>query len=171
MPLIQLPQVQNFVKQIPQHIPVMHPDVQIEVCGALLCVLLIPVGDPKQINWDDRFSQTKSVLYIPLFKPYLQQLAVPEFSEKAYASSVIIQQVKHITTLLSSMFQRVYPMEKRAKQILYETSKEVIQATLLLFRTYLQHPQILKLILKFFLELFRSLRSEVGTTFAQQTIG
>lgn len=68
------------------------------------------------------------------------------------------------------MFQRVYPLEKRAKQILYEISKDVIIRTLSLFKIYLQHSIILKLILKFFLELFRSLRTEVGSEFALQTI-
>ena len=65
----------------------MLPGVQIEVCGGLIYLLLYPVGDSKSINWDERFTLTKAVFYIPLLQPYLQFISNPEFNSRLYSSS------------------------------------------------------------------------------------
>ena len=51
----------------------------------------------------------------------------------------MIHEIRQITSLCTFLFQKVYPMEKRSKQIVYEITKEVIKVSLSLFRTYIQN--------------------------------
>jgi hypothetical protein len=141
LPLMQLPQIQTFVKQVPQLLLSLKQPIQIELCGAILTTLLVPVGDAKQVNWEERMQQTMTVFQSTLFDPYVAVVAAPDFVQSGrFSSPEVLAQVKHITCLTSTMFQRCFSLEKRTKQIFFQTSQKVIQVTLSLFKPYLQYP-------------------------------
>ena len=85
LPLMQLPQMNQFVANVPQLLIGLSEPVQVEVCGALLCVLLIPVGDPKAVNWEERFQQTKQA-FTCLFQPYLKAIRATDFIDRGASS-------------------------------------------------------------------------------------
>ena len=81
LPLMQLPQMREFVQQMPTRLSALPNAVQTELCGALLTVMLVPVGPPNTINWDERFHQVKAIFTEALFAPYLNVVRSPTFYE------------------------------------------------------------------------------------------
>mgnify|MGYP005992470169 CR=1 FL=1 len=81
LPIIQLPVMQKLLTAAPSVVRKLRLHVQKEFCAAILCILLVPLGDSKSVNWEQRFQQTKEIIAIPVLVPYLELLRTPQFVE------------------------------------------------------------------------------------------
>ncbi|KYQ91032.1 exportin 6 [Tieghemostelium lacteum] len=166
--LLQL--MDNMIAGIHQVCGPLSPGVQSIIFSAISCTILIP---PSNVNlshqWDVRRPK-----YSPFIKGitsgYLELKQIPGFIDaKIYDKPEVVQRVHRTLKILKGIIRSV-PDLSMAKGILHDAIQDTLPMTLELVGIYSKRPDVLEIILDFFLTLFEQLKTQVGIVFLQQTI-
>lgn len=145
--------------------------VQLLLCRSLSHYLLLPWPNlpENEQNWSERAANHQS---------FVQQLAQQFLSLKgvtAFADNKSLQEeAKPVITktlqLLEDWITSVSGEVVKSKQICFQSLQDVIQVAITIFPVYLHQPDVVDVMMSFFLALFQALRIQMGVPFTEQTI-
>eukprot|EP01080_Neovahlkampfia_damariscottae_P008231 gene8231-56_t len=122
-----------------------------------------------------RKDQQINMKYIEFVKgvssPYMKILQDSNFiSSKGYLNNSTNQILVKELQILSSFILDVENDPVQIKQVVYESTKDVISTILEMFKIYINNPDMLDSLFNFLSSIFKSLKSQVGIEFVEKTV-
>ena len=92
MPVYPMPQIQQLLANIGSVVSRLSGLAQIDLYEALISIVLVPVENPKAINWDERMTRTQNLIQQPIILPFTQKVTASNFidsNQYSQSSSLI----------------------------------------------------------------------------------
>jgi len=167
--LIYSSEVQNFLSSVPSLHQQLPPKVTQSMYVAVMYLLL-----GAHLTEDSRQQRDQMIhaIFSHFSKPFYTQLSQDSFrTEQIYLQPDAIEYVKNNLILFHTIFCKSHDLNKKAKETVYSSLKDVIPTTMILFRLYISNSAILQEILQFFRYLFNSFHAQIDATLSQQILG
>ncbi|KAL6066933.1 Exportin-6 [Balamuthia mandrillaris] len=141
--------------------------VYVAISNALLLPTRgVPVNSSEQ-HWDERNNKFQEFI-ASLTRPFVEMAQM----EPSHFPAESVGQAELKLSALGGIVAAVKTEgTKTSKDIIYKALEPVIPACLSMVRMYLNQPRILKAVLEFFLIVFDVLKTYLGATFIQETLG